>query len=169
MKVKLMMLLKKADEETGDIAQFISDGFIFVAELKNCSAEDFKDDKECDVDLTFFCHKICGVYKNSEEFHEVEKSMNEESYIPMGAFPADPEDKDWRPSPMNYINSTVFEVVDNKKYNAPDNLTLFIGQIGAKHIDQILYYPTSEEKDEIHEGYIVSGIYWIELEILGGK
>ena len=92
--------------------------------------------------------------------------MAEESYIPMGAFPANPEDKDWKPSPMNYINSTVDEIVDNATIGAPENFVLFYGKVGGQRLDQIIYYPTVEEKEEIKPGYIVSGAYWAELKLM---
>ena len=169
MKVKLMFPVKSADEETGAIAQFDSDGFVFVAELMNCNAEDFSEDKEYEVDLTFYCHGIYGIYKNVEEFHKDNPDMAEESYIPMGAFPANPDDKNWKPSPMNYINSTVEEVVDNDAIGAPDNLVLFYGKAGGQRLDQVLFYQTPEEKDEVKPGYIVSGAYWVELKLIEEK
>ena len=166
MKTKLMMLIKSADEKTGTIAQFDSNGFVFVAELMNCDINDFSEDKEYEVDVKFFCHHIYGIYKNTKEFQEDNPNMSEESYIPMGAFPPDPEDKDWEPSPINYINSVVTEVVDNKTVNAPENYVLFYGRAGGEKLDQILYYQTIEEKEEVKPGYIVSGAYWAELRLM---
>lgn len=166
MKVRLMHSVKSADEETGPIAQFDSDGFIFVAELMNCNADDFQEGKEYEVDVTFYCHAIYGIYKNKEDFHNDNPSMAEESYIPMGAFPANPEDKDWKPSPMNYINSTVDETVDNASVGAPENFVLFYGKVGGQRLDQIIYYPTVEEKEEVKPDYIVSGAYWAELNLM---
>ena len=165
MKVKLMHQVKPlADEQTGPIAQFMSNGFVFVAELMNCSVEDFKEDKEYEVDVKFYCHEICGIYKTSEEFQKENPDMAEQSYIPIGAFPASQEDKNWRPSPMNYINSVVDEVVDNAIIDAPENLVLFYGKINDEDkIDQVLYYRNHEDKDEVKSGYIISGVYWAEL------
>ncbi len=169
MKVKLMYLVKPASEKVGPIAQFDSDGFVFISELMNCTEKDFEEGKEYEANVNFFCHEICGIYLNAEEFHADNPSMAEESYIPVGAFPANPEDKNWEPSPMNYINSTVKEIVDNETVDAPDNLVLFYGEVNGLQLEQILFYESAEEKDNIQPGYIMSGVYWAELKLLSQK
>ena len=164
MKVKLMMLVKEADEEVNEVAQFESDGFIFVAELMNCHAKDFEMGKEYEVDLSCYCHAIYGVYKTYEEFQKEHNGMAKESFIPVGAFPASEKHiEEWKPSPMNYINSVVKDVVDNEIYQTPENYILFHGKVLDKTLDQILYYENIDEKDVVEPGYIVSGLYWIEL------
>ena len=160
------MVIKEGDEMTGDIVQFRSDDFIFVAELTNCKAKELKEEEEYEADLTFFCHQVIGVYKNEEEFHKENENMASESYIPVGAFPANPDDQNFRPSAFNYINSIVKRMEPNEKHGAPDNYIMFVGKIYNKELDEILYYPTIEEKDDVQEGYIVSGMFWIELDII---
>jgi len=169
MKVRLMYLVKPKSEKVGPIAQFDSDGFVFVAELMNCTEKDFVDDQEYEANVTFFCHKVYGIYLNAEEFQADNPSMAEESYIPMGAFPANPEDKNWKPSPINYINSTVKEVADNEKIGAPENLVVFYGEVEGQRLKQVLFYESKEEKDELKPGYIMSGMYWAELRLLSNK
>ena len=51
--------------------------------------------------------------------------------------------------PMNYINSTVDEIVDNASVGAPENFVLFYGKVGGQRLDQIIYYPTVEEKQRV--------------------
>ena len=164
MKVKLIKLIKEADSNTRDIATFDSNGFIFVAELMNCSTNDFIENKEYEVDVKFYCHKVCGIYKDEKEFHKKEKSMDTESFIPMGSFPANPNDKNWLPSALNYINSIVSEVVDNASVNVPENLVLFYGRLLGQQIDQILYYPNVKDKVDIKVNDIISCVYWAELD-----
>ena len=161
-----MQSIKSASEKVGPIAQFESNGFIFVAELKNCDIEDFQEEKEYEVDVKFYCHCIHGIYQNVEEFYEDNPGMAEESYIPVGAFPADFDNKDWKPSPMNYINSTVDEVVDNALVGAPENFVLFYGKAEGTKLDQILFFQNVEEKEKVEPGYTVSGTYWAELKLL---
>ena len=122
--------------------------------------------KEYEVDVKFYCHCIHGIYQNVEEFYEDNPSMAEESYIPVGAFPADFDNKDWKPSPMNYINSTVDEVVDNALVGAPENFVLFYGKAEGTKLDQILFFQKVEEKEKVEPGYTVSGTYWAELQLI---
>ena len=163
MKVRFMNLVSDKKEKMGPIAQFDSNGFVFVAELMNCDASSFEDGKEYEADVKFYCHKIYVIYKNEEEFHKDHSSIAEQSYFPVGSFPANPDKKDWEPSPINIINSIVDEVVDNEIIDAPDNLVLFYGKLYENTVDQALYYESAEEKDDVQAGYIVSGLYWAEL------
>ena len=166
MKVKLMHQVQEANEELGAVAQFESNGFVFVAELKDCDIKDFEQDKEYEVNVTFYGHAVYGVYKNEEEFQEDNPGMAETSYIPVGAFSVNPDDKDWEPSPMNLINCIVSALEDNAKVGAPDNLVLFYSNIEGQEVDMCLWYQSSELKDDVQPGYIVSGLYWAELRLL---
>lgn len=169
MKIKLMHSVSPATEKTGPIAQFQSDDFIFVAELMNCDVDSFEEGKEYEADVKFYCHEIYGIYKDEEEFHKDNPNMAEQSYIPVGAFPVSKDDKNWKPSPMNLINSIVGEVVDNEVVDAPNNLVLFYGKVYDKTIDQVLYYETEEDKADVKAGDIVSGLYWVELILESGE
>ena len=81
LKARLMMPIQKANEEEnmGDIAQFESEGFIFVAELKNCQNEQLDPNKEYEVDVMFYGHQLDGIYGTAEEFHKSNAPMAEES------------------------------------------------------------------------------------------
>lgn len=165
MKVRFSHLVANESEDCGPIVQFMSDGFVFVGELINCTPEDFKEDKEYTVDVKFFCHNVYGLYSNAEDFQKDNKGMAEESYIPVGAFPADPTDKSWKPSPMNWINSTVKEIVDSASVGAPDYLILFEGSVGDLIIDQVINDEWDEYKENVTVGTIVSGLYWAEVRL----
>lgn len=165
MKVKLMHQVQEANEELGALAQFESNGFVFVAELKDCDIKDFEQDKEYDVDVKFFGHAVYGIYKNEEDFHNDNPEMAEQSYIPVGAFPA--EEDDWEPSPMNLINSIVTGLEDNVKVGAPDNMVLYYSDINGVQLDMCFWYEEAEQKDDIKVGDIVSGLFWAELRLLG--
>ena len=165
MKVRFSHLVSNASEGCGPIVQFMSDGFVFVGELINCTPEDFKEDKEYTVDVKFFCHHVYGLYSNAEDFQKDNEGMAEESYIPVGAFPADPTDKSWEPSPMNWINSTVKEIVDSESVGAPDFLILFEGSVNGLIIDQVIDDEWGEYKDAVTVGTIVSGLYWAEVRL----
>lgn len=165
MKVRFSHLVADKSEDCGPIVQFMSDGFVFVGELINCTPEDFKEDKEYTVDVKFFCHNVYGLYSNAEDFQKDNEGMAEESYIPVGAFPADPTDKSWKPSPMNWINSTVKEIVDSASVGAPDYLILFEGSVGGLIIDQVINDEWDEYKENVTVGTIVSGLYWAEVRL----
>lgn len=165
MKVRFSHLVSNGNEECGPIAQFTSDGFVFVGELVDCNPEDFKEDKEYNVDVKFFCHEVYGLYKNAEDFQKDNKGMAEESYIPVGAFPADPTDTSWKPSPMNWINSTVKEIVDSASVGAPSYLILFEGNVINHELDQAIDDMWGEYKENITVGTIVSGLYWAEVRL----
>ena len=141
MKAKLINILEPSDGKIGDIVVFEMGGFHFVAELKDCSSRDFPFNKEIDIDIKFYCHEIIGVYKSEEEFHKDVKSMNTESMIPVGSFPPNDDDMDnFRPSPMNFINSVVDEIVDNNLLGAPDNFIFFEGKMMGLMLDQCLTF-----------------------------
>ena len=165
LKARLMMPIQKANEEEnmGDIAQFESEGFIFVAELKNCQNEQLDPNKEYEVDVMFYGHQLDGIYGTAEEFHKSNAPMAEESYIPMGAFPANPEDKNWKPSPMNLINSKIVDVAPADAPNIPKEILLFVGTVEGHEIEQCFYFQNTEDKPSLKAGQYISGVYWAEL------
>lgn len=164
-KIKCLFKVKEADEETNDIGQFEMDGVIFVAELMNMSINDLVENEEYEGKVVFYGHKLCGVYDNEEDFHKGEGNMAVESFIPVGAFSANPDDKNWRPSPMNYMNSTIVEVVPDGAIGQPKEYLLFTGKIEGVELDQCFYFHNLEDKPAIKPGQIISGVYWAELTL----
>ena len=171
MKAKLMFMVQEAGTAFGTIAQFISDGFAFVAELKECSIEDFIKDKEYEVSVHFFCQDIYGIFEDEEDYYKNETGMSSESNIPVGAFNPTPEEKGWKPSPFNLINSKVIEIKDSSRINKflPGKVSLFIGKVNGKEIEQSIYWQKKETAKDVKIGNIVSGIYWAELKLVERK
>ena len=165
MKAKLMFMVQEAGKNFGTIAQFNSNGFIFVAELKNCGIEDFIEDKEYDVDVKFYGQHIYNVYENEEEYYASENHMSSEAIIPAGAFNPNPEDKRWKPAPFNYINSKVVNIEDSSRIKLPGKLYLIQGQVLGHEIDQSLYWENKNEAKDVKIGNIVLGLYWAELKL----
>lgn len=166
-KVKFLMKVKELDDETNDIGEFITeDGFVFVAELMDSNVNDLVPDKEYDVRVFFYGHELDGVFDNEEEFHKVNPTMDKESFIPIGAFPANEDDKDWRPSPMNYINSIVDEVIPEGALGQEPEMLLFGAKVGDTKLDQCFYFPDVERKPILKVGQIISGCYWAELHFI---
>ena len=167
MKAEFMMKVCEGNEDIGDIAQFMSGNFVFVAELKDCNLGDFEEGKEYDLDVTFFGHRLDGIYKTEEEYRKHNGSMAPESCIPCGAFPAGVTDKNWEPSPMNIINSRVKERVYPRDMGWDDvNYLLFYGEIFGVQIDQVYRYDNEEDIPPLANGDIVSGLYWAEVKLL---
>ena len=162
MKAKLINVLRRSDDKIGDIVLFQNDILQFVAELKECDANDFKEGVEYEIDAKFYCHEIIGVYQNEEDFHKDVESMNVESIIPVGSMPME-ENADFEPSPMNFINTVVDEVIDNALLDAPDNFVFFEGRLFGFRLDQCLYFEDPDARIELAVGDIVSGIYWAEV------
>lgn len=164
MKARLMMKIKDATEKCGEIVQVESDDLVFVAELKNCTSADLKEDEEIDVDVKFFCHNLYGTYKSEEEYEEENKGMAVMSYMPIGAMPEMMGNGE--PSPMNYLNMVVDEIVDNEEIGAPEQLLLLYGNIYDSKLDVIIKYDDPEEKYGVEPGDIVSGAFWAELRLI---
>lgn len=165
MKVKFQFLLKEATKDTGPIGQFECHGFIFVAEILKKESSFFKENEEYDLDVKFYCHHIFGVYKNEEEFYKEHENINPESFIPVGGFPSDPKDMSWEPTPINWINSTVREVIDNDSIGAPDYLIFFEGSLLGLELDQVLCDKENKYRPTFAVNDIVSGIYWAEVSV----
>lgn len=164
MKVKFLDLVKPADEKVGPVAKFACNDFVFVAELMNRNGDELESDKEYEADATFFCHEICGVYKTLEDFQKDNQNIAEQSNIPMGAFSANSNDKNWKPSPLNYVNTVVLSVIDNSLICAPNDILLFYGKtVSGQTIEEVLFYDEEEERDDVKKGYIVSGVFWCEI------
>lgn len=164
-KIRYLFKVKDEDEQTHAIGQFDMGGVIFVAELMNKDINELVEGEEYEGRVVFYGHEFSGVYDNEEEFQKEQGCMAAESFIPMGAFPADPDNKNWRPSPMNYMNSIISEVVPDGKIGQPKELLILTGKIMGVELDQCFYFPNVEEKPDVKPGQIISGVYWAELRL----
>ena len=164
-KIRYLFKVKDEDEQTHAIGQFDMDGVIFVAELMNKDINELVEGEEYEGRVVFYGHEFSGVYDNEEDFQKEQGNMAAESFIPMGAFPADPDNKNWKPSPMNYMNSIISEVVPDEKIGQPKELLVLTGKIMGVELDQCFYFYNLEEKPTIKPGQIISGVYWAELTL----
>ena len=164
-KIKYLFKVKDADEETRDIGQFEMDDVIFVAELMNKNINGLVENEEYEGSVIFYGHEFCGVYDNEEDFRKEQGNMAAESFIPMGAFPANPEDKNWKPSPMNYMNSTIVDVVPDGAIGQSEEYLFFTSKIMETELNQCFFFPNLEEKPNVKPGQIISGVYWAELTL----
>ncbi len=165
-RVKLVRRVKTADKYTNDIAEFKCDDFTFVAEIMNHQMNDLAFDQEYRVRVFFYGHALCDLYDSEKDFKKKNPGMDKEVAIPVGAYPLNPNIKNWRPSALNYINSTVVEVVPNGKYQQPDNYLLLTSKVGDVCFDQSFIYGSVLERPLVNEDQIITGIYWAELEII---
>ena len=136
--------------------------FPILIETYNVFPEEVKIDEEQDFELILECAEKPSVYKDEAAFNRDKSiSMNFESVIPIGLFPA-PGDESFAQSPHIILNGKVAITYENPiQFGFDESDVLYSLSCLGNEYDAVMY---SEFSDDVRmkEGNIVSCVYRVQ-------
>lgn len=165
MKLRAEEWIKEPDEEgKGLLKALVGEGVQEIplpVALSHVAPDTVAFGTEQEFELLLACTERPKVYRDEAAFHAVLPSLDPESLIPIGLFPApDEEEKeDFVPDPVVYLNGRVVQTYEQPElygFNHTDVLYTLACQ--GNEYDCVLL-PEDSFDEELRVGDIVSGIY----------
>ena len=153
------------DDGNGLLKVLMADGevkFSVIIEMHNVFLEDVKINAEQDFEIILECAGKPSVYEGEDAYNkDMSISMNGESIIPVGLFPA-LSDESFTPTPHIILNGKVVKTYgDPNQFGFDKSDVLYSLSCLGNEYDAVMHSELSNDV-QIKEGNIVSCVYRVQ-------